>query len=190
MVLKKENIINHANLLFWVDLEMTGLSDNQLILEIASLITNSNLDILDYGPEIIIKRSKKELSVMEELSKSNHKKSGLLEKVFHSEISVTKAEKETLKFLKKWTPNNEKIPLCGNSISTDRRFIRREMQTLENFLHYRMIDVSTVKELVARWYPNINIPIKKNSHLAMDDIKESVEELKWYRNNTFIIPSN
>ena len=186
MVLKKENIINHANLLFWVDLEMTGLSDNQLILEIASLITNSNLDILDYGPEIIIKRSKKELSVMEEWSKSNHKKSGLLEKVFHSEISVTKAEKETLKFLKKWTPNNEKIPLCGNSIWVDRIFLKREMPKLESSLHYRMIDVSSIKELAYRWYGSKGIsPKKKNTHRVLNDIIESVNELKWYKKNLY-----
>ena len=186
MIPKSEKKINYGELLFWVDLEMTGLSDNQLILEIASLITNSNLDILEQGPEITIKRSEKELSVMEEWSKNNHKKSGLLEKVFYSKINITKAENETLKFLKKWTPNNEKIPLCGNSIWVDRIFLKREMPKLESCLHYRLIDVSSIKELAHRWYGLKGIPPeKKNTHRALNDIIESVNELKWYKKNLY-----
>jgi len=181
--------IDKDNNLVWIDLEMTGLEDEHEIIEIASLVTNNELEILAEGPQIVIKKTEKQLENINEWSLDQHTKSGLLEKVKQSDISILEAEQITLNFLKDWV-NEKTSPLCGNSISTDRRFIRREMQTLENFLHYRMIDVSTVKELVARWYPNINIPIKKNSHLAMDDIKESVEELKWYRNNTFIIPSN
>ena len=181
--------IDKDNNLVWIDLEMTGLEDEHEIIEIASLVTNNELEILAEGPQIVIKKTEKQLENINEWSLDQHTKSGLLEKVKQSGISILEAEQITLNFLKDWV-NEKTSPLCGNSISTDRRFIRREMQTLENFLHYRMIDVSTVKELVARWYPNINIPIKKNSHLAMDDIKESVEELKWYRNNTFIIPSN
>tara|TARA_Y100000996_G_scaffold332250_1_gene268536 strand:- start:2387 stop:2938 length:552 start_codon:yes stop_codon:yes gene_type:complete len=181
--------IDKDNNLVWIDLEMTGLEDEHEIIEIASLVTNNELEILAEGPQIVIKKTEKQLENINEWSLDQHTKSGLLEKVKQSGISILEAEQITLNFLKDWV-NEKTSPLCGNSISTDRRFIRREMQTLEDFLHYRMIDVSTVKELVARWYPNINIPIKKNSHLAMDDIKESVEELKWYRNNTFIIPSN
>ena len=181
--------IDKDNNLVWIDLEMTGLEDEHEIIEIASLVTNNELEILAEGPQIVIKKTEKQLENINEWSLYQHTKSGLLEKVKQSGISILEAEQITLNFLKDWV-NEKTSPLCGNSISTDRRFIRREMQTLEDFLHYRMIDVSTVKELVARWYPNINIPIKKNSHLAMDDIKESVEELKWYRNNTFIIPSN
>tara|TARA_Y100000994_G_C15641485_1_gene421479 strand:- start:303 stop:854 length:552 start_codon:yes stop_codon:yes gene_type:complete len=181
--------IDKDNNLVWIDLEMTGLEDEHEIIEIASLVTNNELEILAEGPQIVIKKTEKQLENINEWSLDQHTKSGLLEKVKQSDISILEAEQITLNFLKDWV-NEKTSPLCGNSISTDRRFIRREMQTLEDFLHYRMIDVSTVKELVARWYPNINIPIKKNSHLAMDDIKESVEELKWYRNNTFIIPSN
>ena len=181
--------IDKDNNLVWIDLEMTGLEDEHEIIEIASLVTNNELEILAEGPQIVIKKTEKQLENINEWSLDQHTKSGLLEQVKQSGISILEAEQITLNFLKDWV-NEKTSPLCGNSISTDRRFIRREMQTLEDFLHYRMIDVSTVKELVARWYPNINIPIKKNSHLAMDDIKESVEELKWYRNNTFIIPSN
>lgn len=181
--------IDKDNNLVWIDLEMTGLEDEHEIIEIASLVTNNELEILAEGPQIVIKKTEKQLENINEWSLDQHTKSGLLEKVKQSDISILEAEQITLNFLKDWV-NEKTSPLCGNSISTDRRFIRREMQTLEDFLHYRMIDVSTVKELVARWYPNINIPIKKNSHLAMDDIKESVEELKWYKNNTFIIPSN
>ena len=181
--------IDKDNNLVWIDLEMTGLEDEHEIIEIASLVTNNELEILAEGPQIVIKKTEKQLENINEWSLDQHTKSGLLEKVKQSGNSILEAEQITLNFLKDWV-NEKTSPLCGNSISTDRRFIRREMQTLEDFLHYRMIDVSTVKELVARWYPNINIPIKKNSHLAMDDIKESVEELKWYRNNTFIIPSN
>ena len=181
--------IDKDNNLVWIDLEMTGLEDEHEIIEIASLVTNNELEILAEGPQIVIKKTEKQLENINESALDQHTKSGLLEKVKQSDISILEAEQITLNFLKDWV-NEKTSPLCGNSISTDRRFIRREMQTLEDFLHYRMIDVSTVKELVARWYPNINIPIKKNSHLAMDDIKESVEELKWYRNNTFIIPSN
>ncbi|MFL2803857.1 MAG: oligoribonuclease [Dehalococcoidia bacterium] len=181
--------IDKSNNLVWIDLEMTGLEDEHQIIEIASLVTNNELEILAEGPQIVIKKTEKELENINEWSLDQHTKSGLLKKVKESNISILEAEQMTLNFLKDWV-NENTSPLCGNSISTDRRFIRKEMQELEKFLHYRMIDVSTVKELVARWYPNINIPIKKNTHLAMDDIKESVEELKWYRNNTFITPSN
>lgn len=181
--------IDKSNNLVWIDLEMTGLEDEHQIIEIASLVTNNELEILAEGPQIVIKKTEKELENINEWSLDQHTKSGLLKKVKESNISILEAEQMTLKFLKDWV-NENTSPLCGNSISTDRRFIRKEMQELEKFLHYRMIDVSTVKELVARWYPNINIPIKKNTHLAMDDIKESVEELKWYRKNTFITPSN
>lgn len=176
----------NKNLLFWIDLEMTGLSDNQIILEIASLITDENLQILEQGPEIIIKRNKTELSVMEEWSKTNHKKSGLLKKVLESKISIKKAEDMTIEFLNKWCPKNEKLPLCGNSIWVDRLFLKREMPKLESLLHYRMIDVSSIKELSKRWYGDNGIsPEKKNSHRALNDIVESVNELKWYKVNIF-----
>ena len=183
-MLKEEH--KNKKLLFWIDLEMTGLSDNQIILEIASLITDENLEILEQGPEIIIKRNKTELSVMEEWSKTNHKKSGLLKKVLESKISIKKAEDMTIEFLNKWCQKKEKLPLCGNSIWVDRLFLKREMPKLESLLHYRMIDVSSIKELSKRWYGDNGIsPEKKNSHRALNDIIESVNELKWYKVNIF-----
>ncbi|MFL2755839.1 MAG: oligoribonuclease [Dehalococcoidia bacterium] len=171
--------------LVWIDLEMTGLEEKKhVIIEIASLVTDSELNELAIGPIIAINRSHEELSKINAWSKEQHAKSGLLERVNDSSISISEAEKMTLKFLKKFVAKGSS-PICGNSIGTDRRFIRKEMPKLDAFLHYRMIDVSTIKELVARWYPDKIPPQKKCSHLAMDDIKESVEELRWYRENIF-----
>ncbi len=172
--------------LFWVDLEMTGLGDDQVIVEIASLITDADLNVLAEGPEIAIHRTPEEMARMEEWPAEQHKKSGLLDRIETSEIGVREAETQTLDFLKKWAKRG-KAPLCGNSIWVDRRFLHKEMPTLENYLHYRMIDVSSIKELVDRWYPeSLRPPDKKGTHLAMDDIRESVQELKWYRENVFI----
>ena len=172
--------------LFWVDLEMTGLGDDQVIVEIASLITDADLNVLAEGPEIAIHRTPEEMARMEEWPAEQHKKSGLLDRIETSEIGVREAETQTLDFLKKWAAEG-KAPLCGNSIWVDRRFLHKEMPTLENYLHYRMIDVSSIKELVDRWYPeSLRPPDKKGTHLAMDDIRESVQELKWYRENVFI----
>ena len=174
--------------LFWVDLEMTGLGDDQVIVEIASLITDADLNVLAEGPEIAIHRTPEEMARMEEWSAAQHKKSGLLDRIEESEIDVGEAEKQTLDFLKEWMPPG-KAPLCGNSIWVDRRFLHKEMPALEAYLHYRMIDVSSIKELVGRWYPeSARPPEKKGMHLAMGDIKESVEELKWYRENVFVKP--
>ena len=174
------------NNLFWVDLEMTGLGDEQVIVEIASLVTDADLNILAEGPELAIHRTPEEMARMEEWPAKQHKKSGLLDRIEASEIDVAEAEAQTLKFLKKWTKKG-KAPLCGNSIWVDRRFLHKEMPTLEDYLHYRMIDVSSFKELVERWYPKDHRPpSKKGTHLAMNDIKESVEELKWYRANVFV----
>ncbi len=172
-------------ILFWVDLEMTGLSDEQVIIEIASLVTDAELNILAEGPEIAIKRSKEEMSRMEEWPAKQHKVSGLLEQVENSKITVAEAEKQTLEFVSRWADKNT-ATLCGNSIWVDRRFLHKEMPALESYLHYRMIDVSSFKEVVERWYPEtLRSPSKKQSHLAMNDIKESVEELRWYRENIF-----
>lgn len=171
--------------LFWVDLEMTGLGDDQVIVEIASLVTDADLNILAEGPEIAIHRTPQEMARMEEWPAKQHKKSGLIDRIEASKIDVAEAEKQTLEFLKKWTYKG-KAPLCGNSIWVDRRFLHKEMPELENYLHYRMVDVSSFKEVVERWYPkSVRPPSKKNTHLAMNDIKESVEELKWYREHVF-----
>lgn len=171
--------------LVWIDLEMTGLEeDKHVIIEIASLVTDSELNELAEGPTIAIKRSSSELSEINPWSQEQHSKSGLLKRVENSEISIAEAEKVTIKFLKKFV-NKGISPICGNSIGTDRRFIKKEMPKLDTFLHYRMVDVSTIKELMKRWYPDKLPPKKSCSHLAMIDIKESIEELRWYRANIF-----
>jgi len=171
--------------LAWIDLEMTGLQDDHVIIEIASLVTNSNLVELAEGPVIAIHRKPEETDNINAWSKEQHTKSGLLKRVSESNISLKKAEQLTLDFLQLWIVK-ETSPLCGNSIGTDRRFIRKEMPLLDAFLHYRLIDVSTVKELTTRWYPEKTIPAKKSEHLALADIRESVEELRWYKENVFL----
>ncbi len=164
---------------------MTGLSDEQVIVEIASLVTDADLNILAEGPEIAIHRTPQEMVRMEEWPAEQHKKSGLLDRIEASKIDIAEAEKQTLEFLKKWAEKGE-VPLCGNSIWVDRRFLHKEMPALEDYMHYRMIDVSSFKEVVERWYPEtMRPPTKKGTHLAMNDIKESVEELRWYRANVF-----
>lgn len=171
--------------LFWVDLEMTGLGDEQVIVEIASLVTDADLNILAEGPELAIHRTPEEMARMEEWPAKQHKKSGLLDRIEASKIDVAEAERQTLEFVKKWTKKGQ-APLCGNSIWVDRRFLHKEMPALEDHMHYRMIDVSSFKEVIERWYPkDVRPPAKKGTHLAMNDIKESVEELKWYRENIF-----
>ena len=170
--------------LVWIDLEMTGLNDDNVIIEIATLITDSNLEILEEGPSIAIHRTTEEMSTMEEWSLKHHTESGLLKRVHESNISLQDAEKLTIQFLSKWVKTGE-APLCGNSVHIDRRFLRKEMPLLEQFLHYHIIDVSSVKQLARRWYPNQKEPQKKREHLALADIRESVEELRWYRENIF-----
>lgn len=171
--------------LIWIDLEMTGLQDDHVILEIATIVTNSNLHELSRGPSIAIHRTEKELDNINPWSREQHSKSGLLQLVKESKVNVENAESMTLEFLKSWV-NRGMSPICGNSIATDRKFIKKEMPELDAFMHYRMIDVSTVKELVRRWYPNLQIPEKNSSHLALEDIQDSIEELRWYRENIFV----
>lgn len=178
----KEN----KKIFFWLDLEMTGLGDDQVIIEIASIITDDDLNIIKEGPEIAIHRTKDELSIMESWPASQHKKSGLLKRVNDSKIDIKKAEKLTLNFLKKYAKKNEAI-LCGNSIWVDRKFLRKEMPMLEEYLYYRMIDVSSLKELISKWYSSEEQYQEKNSsHLALLDIRDSINELKWYREKIFI----
>ena len=176
--------LDKDNNLVWIDLEMTGLEDEHLIIEIATIVTNGDLEEVAEGPSIAIKRSSLEMQNINEWSKEQHQKSGLLNHVANSLISINDAENQTLEFLANWVEPG-KSPICGNSIGTDRRFIRREMPRLDKFLHYRMVDVSTIKELVKRWYPAKELPEKQSNHLALDDIRESIEELRWYRTTFF-----
>lgn len=172
--------------LAWLDLEMTGLDpERHVILEIATLITDSQLHSLAEGPIIAIYQDTNVLNAMEEWSRNTHTRSGLLQRVMESKTSVADAEEQTIAFIKKFCPH-KKSPLCGNSVGHDRRFLVRYMSSLQDYFHYRNIDVSTVKELVNRWYPNgIKPPEKKASHLAVEDVRASVQELIFYRDQYF-----
>jgi oligoribonuclease len=175
-----------AENLIWIDLEMTGLDpDNDLIIEIATVITDKNLNILAEGPVIAVHQSDAALAAMDEWNQKHHGDSGLIERVKQSSISAAEAEAQTLAFLKQWLPAKTS-PICGNSIGQDRRFLYRYMPELEGFFHYRNLDVSTVKELAARWAPQLRDGFtKKAAHRALDDIIESIDELKYYRQHFF-----
>ncbi len=168
--------------LIWIDLEMTGLDpDSDLIIEIATVVTDKNLNILANGPVLAVHQSDDALAAMDDWNQKHHGQSGLIERVKASTINAVEAERLTLEFLKEWVPANTS-PICGNSIGQDRRFLYRYMPTLEAYFHYRNIDVSTLKELAARWAPAVKDGFNKESkHQAMDDIIESIEELRYYR---------
>ena len=174
--------------LIWIDLEMTGLNpQTHQIIEIATIVTDNNLTVLEEGPSAVIQCDISYLDQMHADVKELHLKSGLLDKVRASTISLQQAEKETAAFIAKHC-TLEKSILCGNSIWTDRMFLQKYMPKVTELLHYRMIDVSSIKELVNRWYPNDPEATfnKKESHRALDDIRESIAELKHYRKNFFI----
>jgi len=176
--------------MLWLDLEMTGLDPAcQTIIEIATLITDADLNVIAKGPSLAIGHDQETLNKMETWSQKTHKKSGLLDKVIRSKITMQQAEEESLSFVILYC-FPQKSPLCGNSIGHDRRFLERYMPRFFAYLHYRNIDVSTIKELVRRWYPKNGSsgPSKKTKHLALDDIYESIEELKFYRTHYFIKP--
>jgi len=174
--------------LIWIDLEMTGLdTDNDKIIEIATIITDDHLNILAEGPVLAVHQSDLILNAMDEWNTKQHGQSGLIERVRRSKLKAQDAEQQTLEFLKKWV-SPKSSPMCGNSICQDRRFLHRLMPELEQFFHYRNLDVSSVKELAKRWRPEIMSGLKKNaSHLAMDDIRDSIAELKYYREYFFIM---
>ncbi len=168
--------------LIWIDLEMTGLDpDKDLIIEIATLVTDNNLNILAQGPVLAVHQSDAALAAMDEWNQQHHGQSGLINRVKQSTVNDAEAERQTLEFLRQWVPENTS-PICGNSIGQDRRFLYRYMSKLEAYFHYRNIDVSTLKELAARWAPQVKEGFKKqSSHQALDDIIESIEELRYYR---------
>lgn len=168
--------------LIWIDLEMTGLDpDKDLIIEIATLVTDNNLNILAQGPVLAVHQSDAALAAMDEWNQQHHGQSGLINRVKQSTVNDAEAERQTLEFLRQWVPENTS-PICGNSIGQDRRFLYRYMPKLEAYFHYRNIDVSTLKELAARWAPQVKEGFKKQSaHQALDDIIESIEELRYYR---------
>ena len=172
--------------LIWVDLEMTGLDpEKDVILEIASVVTDDRLELVAEGPNIAIKCPEVILVGMDEWNRTQHKASGLLDRVRASTTDCRKAEQETLAFLSAHCSKG-KSPLCGNSIWQDRRFLIKHMPTLEEFFHYRIIDVSSIKELVKRWYPDLPRYEKQKAHLALMDIRESINELKYYWQKVFL----
>lgn len=176
---------NETNLI-WIDLEMTGLdTKHDSIIEIATIVTDSLLNVLAEGPVFAIHQSDDLLAGMDEWNTSHHTSSGLVKRVRESTISEKKAEHDTIDFLDRYVPQG-KSPMCGNSICQDRRFLARCMPELESFFHYRNLDVSSVKELVKRWKPGIASGLtKQSSHLAMDDVKDSINELIYYRTHFF-----
>lgn len=171
-----------ASHLIWIDLEMTGLNpEHDRIIEMATIVTDSNLNVIAEGPVLAIHQSDELLDGMDEWNTEHHNSSGLVARVKESTITEEEAQRLTLEFLKQHVPYG-KSPLCGNSIWQDRRFLARYMPELERYFHYRMIDVSTLKELALRWAPRIYNGVKKDSrHLALDDIRDSVQELRHYR---------
>jgi oligoribonuclease len=168
--------------LVWIDLEMTGLDpDSDHIIEIATIITDHQLHVIEEGPIFAISQPEEKLEGMDEWNQRHHGASGLIERVRTSEIDEREAEWQTIEFIRKHVAENTS-PLCGNSICQDRRFLYRYMPDLERYLHYRNLDVSTLKELARRWAPSIAQGVKKRAtHRAMDDIRESIEELRYYR---------
>ncbi len=173
--------------LVWIDLEMSGLDpDSEVILEIASIVTNGSLEVREEGPNLVISQPEDILEAMDEWNTEHHTESGLIENVRASETTIEEAEAETLDFLRDHIDEPDTAPLCGNSIGHDRRFLYRYMPELSDFLHYRSIDVSSIKELVVRWYDDVEPPRKASKHRALDDIRESIEELRYYRNHAFV----
>ncbi|WPC74382.1 oligoribonuclease [Vibrio porteresiae] len=178
---------NEQNLI-WVDLEMTGLDpETHKIIEIATIVTDSELNILAEGPVLAIHQPESELAKMDDWCTNTHTASGLVDRIRASKITEDDAVAQTIEFLEKWVPKG-KSPICGNSIGQDRRFLYKHMPTLEEYFHYRYIDVSTIKELTRRWKPEVLSGFtKQGSHLALDDIRESIAELQFYRQHVFSI---
>jgi oligoribonuclease len=175
--------------LAWMDLEMTGLDPlRHAIVEIATVITDDELRTIAEGPDFVVHATAAELDCMEEVVRSMHTRSGLLAAIEASPVSLADAGARTLEFLRAHIAEPRSVPLCGNSIGTDRRFLAAQLPDVENFLHYRSIDVSSVKELCRRWYPAVlaDAPPKKEAHRALDDIRESVAELEYYRSRIFV----
>ncbi len=171
----------------WIDLEMTGLDvHRESIIEIATVVTDADLNVLATGPNLAVSVSEELISGMDEWNTNQHTKSGLVDSLKVTNVSVEQAEQKTLEFLSRHTESG-RSPLCGNSISHDRRFLRRYMPKLDAFFHYRNVDVSSIKELIKRWNPELLDGFKKSGgHRAMEDVLESIQELKFYRDKFFV----
>jgi oligoribonuclease len=175
-------------MLAWMDLEMTGLDPaRNTIVEIATLITDDDLELVAAGPDLVVKTTPEQLADMDDVVRTMHTRSGLLAAIEASSITLAEAGEATLAFLREHIPEASSVPLCGNSIGTDRRFLAAWLPDIDAFLHYRSIDVSTIKELARRWYPEAysKAPRKVGSHRALGDIMESVSELRYYRDSVF-----
>ncbi len=177
--------------LIWVDLEMTGLDpETEVIVEIAVIVTDGQLDVAQEGPDLVIHADEDVLGRMHSRVKQMHGQSGLTEAIRHSALTTQQAEEEVLAFVKTHVSMAGSAPLAGNSVHADRAFMRRYMPTLEAYCHYRNVDVSTLKELARRWYPGVvdAAPVKAGDHRALADIKESIDELRYYRDALFVPP--
>jgi oligoribonuclease len=178
-----------ADLLVWIDCEMTGLDlGKDKLIEVAALVTDPDLKVLGEGIDLVVHADDAALDAMPEIVRDMHAKSGLTEEVRRSPITLAEAEEAVLAYVKMFVPNPRTAPLCGNSIATDRGFLARDMPTLDTYLHYRMIDVSSIKELCRRWYPRVYFgqPAKGLAHRALADIRESIRELEYYRRTVFV----
>ncbi|MBC6460385.1 oligoribonuclease [Actinomadura sp. HBU206391] len=176
------------DLLVWIDCEMTGLDlRNDALIEIAALVTDGELNILDEGVDVVIKPPEESVAQMSKVVRDMHTASGLL-KALPGGVTVAEAEDLVLSYIRGHVPDPKKAPLCGNSIATDRSFLARDMTALDDHLHYRMVDVSSIKELARRWYPRVYFasPDKKGGHRALADITESIRELQYYRAALFV----
>ncbi|MGI9033293.1 MAG: oligoribonuclease [Acidimicrobiales bacterium] len=175
-------------MLVWMDLEMTGLDPSvDVIVEIATIVTDDNLDVVADGPDLVVHQPASALATMDDFVRKMHTKSGLVESISASTLSLADAGAATLDFIRTHVAEPRTVPLCGNSIGTDRRFLATYLPEIERWLHYRSIDVSTVKELCRRWYPQAlaGAPRKQGAHRAADDIRESINELRYYRETVF-----
>ncbi len=175
-------------MLAWIDLEMTGLDPaRHTIVEIACLLTNDDLAVVEEGPDLVVHASPEQIAAMDEYVRSMHTRSGLLADMESSSLSLADAGRQTLAFLHKHIDEPRTVPLAGNSIGTDRRFLAAQLPEVEDFFHYRSVDVSTIKELCRRWRPDVfkSAPVKKGNHRALQDIRESVAELAYYRRTVF-----
>ncbi|MDQ6648969.1 MAG: oligoribonuclease [Actinomycetota bacterium] len=178
--------------LVWIDCEMTGLDlSADALIEVAVLVTDSELQVLDAGVDVVIATPAEKMAGMLDVVRDMHAKSGLTDAVAASVVSMAQAERIVLDYIRTHVPEPRKAPLCGNSIATDRGFLARDMPDLDGYLHYRMVDVSSIKELCRRWFPKVYFaaPQKKGGHRALADITESIEELRYYRSTVFTGPS-
>jgi oligoribonuclease len=177
------------DVLVWLDMEMTGLDpERERVIEVATILTDGQLREIAVGPELVIHQPDEVLAAMDDWNRKHHGASGLVERVRASTISEADADAQTLAFLDQHVPAKERPVLAGNSIHQDRRFVRRYLPALDRRLHYRMVDVSTIKELARRWFPQVvaKQPAKRETHRALDDIRESIDELRFYKQHVFV----